>query len=121
MKLLGISVVLVLSGCSMPYMPNVSLNSRTEQLAPDYRESLRSYFGSEAVLISEPRRMNAWSVLDPGIWYVCVKRASREEEVYALSKGRIEGTISVPRSKIDGAVVGSLANYCTNAHFEKLP
>lgn len=105
----------------MPYMPNLSLNSRTEQLDPDYRESLRSYFGSEAVLVSEPRQMNAWSVLDPGIWYVCVERASKEEEVFALSKGRIEGTISAPRSRVDGTVVGSLVSYCDNAHFESLP
>jgi len=105
----------------MPYMPNVSLNSQTEQLDPEYRASLRSYFGSEAVLVSEPRRMNAWSVADPGIWYVCVERASSEEEVFALSKGRVEGTITVPRRKTGSAAPGSLAGYCANAHYERLP
>ena len=105
----------------MPYMPNVSLNTATEPLAPDYRQSLRSYFGAEAILVSDPRRMNAWSVLEPGIWYVCVRRANKDEEVYALSKGRIEGTIVVPRSKIDGSATGTLGSYCSGAHFEPLP
>src|SRR3569623_1963460 len=112
MKPLFIAIALVLSGCAMPYMPNISLNARTEQLAPDYQDSLRSYFGSEAISVSEPRRMNAWSVLDPGIWYVCVLRASGEEEAYAISKGEIAGTILVPERKGGGTAVQSLNDYC---------
>ena len=106
----------------MPYMPNVSINSQTEPLPSDYEESLRSYFGlGTELMISEPRRMNAWSVLEPGIWYVCVRREPNRDEVYAFSNGRIAGRIEPYKSKVDGSVAGILEGYCAGAHFEPLP
>lgn len=111
MRLLAtIAVLAVLAGCSslavpMPYMPNVTVSKDTEPLPPDYLIWVRDFVAStDETEISEPRRLNSWSIYEAAGWYVCTRTAAGKTALYALASDRVAGRIANPDPKLCGGL-----------------
>jgi hypothetical protein len=100
------SVVLacgLLAACSatapMPYVPiSLTLSDETEPLPTDYLVAVRDFAGPNlsGVTVSEPRRLNSWSIFDAAQWYVCVRDAAGRPTVFAISGSKVVGKIVRP-------------------------
>ncbi len=108
--------MLTLAACAptlpMPYMPDsFTLTDAAAPLPADYLVSVRQFAGPNlaGLAVSEPRRLNSWSVYEAAQWYVCVREPSGRQTVYALADGRVAGRIERPAPA-----------FCAGARYEPL-
>jgi len=89
----------------MPYMPNVT--DKTEPFPANYMQIAREYArgkGGTDIMVSAPKRLNAWSMYQPAMWYTCIRRDGGSALVSVISGGSIAGTIpNADRSFCDDA------------------
>lgn len=96
MRLLALAACAALAGCSGVYMPNsVTMNSEIEPLPADYLRLVRDRV-PEAVVASEPQRMNSWSIYEAAGWYVCVRTAAGDESALVIEHDRVQAAIAKP-------------------------
>ena len=103
----------LLAGCSslavpMPYMPNFTVSKDTQPLPPDYLIWVRDYVASsDETEISEPQRLNSWSIYEAAGWYVCTRTPQGKTALYALASDRVAGRIANPDSRLCGGLTYS--------------
>ena len=91
--------VLLLMGCSflnsgLPEAPNVS--GKVDAFPADYAETVRIYYltaGEADALISRPQMYAPWSINEPRMWSVCLRRPKLPDLQVVLHGSQIFGAL----------------------------
>ena len=102
----ALALVSLLAGCSslavpMPYMPNFTISKDTQPLPADYQIWIRDYVAStDETEMSQPQRLNSWSIYEAAGWYVCTRTPKGQTALYAIASDRVAGRIANPDPKL---------------------
>ena len=99
MRVILLLPISLLAGCSMinlnlPEPPNVS--GKVDPFPADYAETVRIVYLTAAepdALISQPQMYVPWSINEPRIWYVCLRRPKQADVEVVLHGSQVLGAL----------------------------
>ena len=95
-------LAVALGGCTaspLDAMNRLGTTAEAEPFPANYKDLLRHQYGLNRprdLEVSYPRTVLADNAFAPARWYVCIRSAAGVHNLHIITKGKLEGTVSLP-------------------------